>query len=42
MKNYTDEGIHYSDLGDPQRLPIILIHGMTFESNHVESSNSYS
>ena len=30
MKNYTDEGIHYSDLGDPQKLPIILIHGMTF------------
>jgi len=31
MKNYTSEGIHYQDLGDPQKLPIILIHGMTFD-----------
>jgi len=31
MKHFTSEGIHYQDLGDPQKLPIILIHGMTFD-----------
>jgi 3-oxoadipate enol-lactonase len=30
MKNFTNGGIHYQDLGDPQKLPIILLHGMTF------------
>lgn len=31
MKNFTNKGIHYQDLGDPRKLPIILIHGMTFD-----------
>lgn len=33
MKNFTSRGIHYQDQGDPKKLPIILIHGMTFDHN---------
>lgn len=33
MKNFTSKGIHYQDLGNPQKLPIIMIHGMTFDHN---------
>ncbi len=31
MKNYTSKGIYYHDTGNREKLPIILIHGMTFD-----------